>query len=141
MALLKSFLFQAMVLSLGLGLAFAQGEEEGAKGFNQELKDLDVKWALGEVMNVDLENKIISIKYLDYEDGGEKDISVLIAPETIFENIESLEEIKPQDYLSLDYVLTQDGKNISKNISLDKPKETESIEKAEAGGRLSEVGD
>ncbi len=140
MRLLKSFLFQVMVLSLGLGLAFAQGEEE-VKTLNQEPQVLDLKWVLGEVMNIDLENKVISVKYLDYEDGEEKNISLLTGPDTTFENIKSLEEIKPQDYLSFDYILTQDGKNLAKVISLDKPKATETEGQREAGGQLSEIGE
>jgi hypothetical protein len=140
MRLLKSFLFQVIVLSLGFGLAFAQGEE-GLKTLNQEPQVLDLKWVLGEVMNIDLENKVISVKYLDYEDSEEKNISILIGSDTTFENIKSLEEIRPQDYLSLDYVFTQDGKNVAKNISLDKPKTVEAEGQKEADGQLPEIGE
>lgn len=140
MRLLKSFLFQVIVLSLGFGLAFAQGEDE-VKTLNQEPQVLDLKWVLGEVMNIDLENKVISVKYLDYEDSEEKNISILIGSDTTFENIKSLEEIRPQDYLSLDYVFTQDGKNVAKNISLDKPKTVEAEGQKEADGQLPEIGE
>jgi len=140
MRLLKSFLFQVIVLSLGFGLAFAQGEDE-VKTLNQEPQVLDLKWVLGEVTNIDLENKVISIKYLDYEDSEEKNISILTGPDTTFENIKSLEEIKPQDYLSFDYILTQDGKNLAKVISLDKPKAAEAEGQKETGGQLPEIGE
>jgi len=140
MRLLKSFLFQVIVLSLGFGLAFAQGEDE-VKTLNQEPQVLDLKWVLGEVTNIDLENKVISIKYLDYEDSEEKNISILTGPDTTFENIKSLEEIKPQDYLSFDYILTQDGKNLAKVISLDKPKTVEAEGQKEADGQLPEIGE
>ncbi len=140
MRLLKSFLFQVIVLSLGFGLAFAQGEDE-VKTLNQEPQVLDLKWVLGEVTNIDLENKVISVKYLDYEDSEEKNISILIGSDTTFENIKSLEEIRPQDYLSLDYVFTQDGKNVAKNISLDKPKTVEAEGQKEADGQLPEIGE
>jgi hypothetical protein len=140
MRLLKSFLFQVIVLSLGFGLAFAQGEDE-VKTLNQEPQVLDLKWVLGEVTNIDLENKVISVKYLDYEDSEEKNISILTGPDTTFENIKSLEEIKPQDYLSFDYILTQDGKNLAKVISLDKPKTVEAEGQKEADGQLPEIGE
>lgn len=60
------------------------------------------------------------IRYLDYETDTEKEISVGVDDKTTYENIKSLEEIKPQDAVSVDYIVNTDGKNIAKNINLEK---------------------
>jgi len=133
MNLAKNFLSGIMVLCIGVGLVFAQGEE-GAGAVNPELKDLDVQWILGEVINVNPENKVINVKYLDYIDSQEKEMLLVIDATTTYENIKSLDEIKPQDSLSIDYMVTQDGKNVARNIGSDKPKESEVVAQAEAAG-------
>lgn len=134
MKVLRSFLCGAMVLFIGLGLALAQ-DGDGMETVNQELKDLDVQWLSGEVANIDLKNNTIFVKYLDYEDNQWKEISMSVDSGTTYENIKSLDEIKPEDFLSIDYVTAPDGKNLAKNIGLDKAKESQAVEKAEVAGQ------
>lgn len=81
----------------------------------------ETQWVWGEVASLDTENKIIVVKYLDYETDQEKEISIGVNDLTTFENIKSLDEIKPQDAVSIDYTVSPDGKNIAKNMSLEKP--------------------
>ncbi len=119
---LKILLCGAMVLFFGLGLALAE-EPAGMETANQELKDSDIQWVLGEVVNVDLKSNVIMVKYLDYEDNQEKEMSITVDAATTYESIKSLGEIKLQDFLSIDYVIAADGKNLAKNIGLDKAKE------------------
>jgi len=121
---LKIFLCGVMALSFGAGLVLAQDPVE-IESANQELKDLDVQWALGEVVNVDLGNNVINARYLDPEDNQMKDISLNVDSGTTYEGVKSLEEIKVMDSLSIDYLTTQDGKNWAKNLGLDKPNESQ----------------
>ncbi len=80
----------------------------------------ETQWVWGEVVNVDAQNKTISVKYLDYESDQEKEMTVGADDKTTFENAASLDELKAKDTVSIDYI-TQDGKNIAKNISVEKP--------------------
>ncbi|MFH1198755.1 MAG: hypothetical protein V1650_01125 [Candidatus Omnitrophota bacterium] len=80
----------------------------------------DMQWIWGEVVTVDSQNNKFTIKYLDYETDQEKELVVAVDEKTVFENVKSAAEIKPQDTLSLDYIV--DGvNNIAKNVSVEKP--------------------
>ncbi len=81
----------------------------------------DIQWAWGEVVSLDNQAKIVTIKYLDYETDQEKELVLTIDDKTTFENIKGLDELKLKDTLSIDYVSLPDNKNIAKNISLERP--------------------
>lgn len=81
----------------------------------------DILWAWGEVTNLDAQAKTFTLKYLDYETDQEKELVLAVDEKTVFENINSLEEIKIKDTLSIDYMIGADGKNIAKNINFEKP--------------------
>lgn len=106
----------AFLVFISANLAFSAGEESPA----MPLSEPDTQWLWGEVTNVDLSNKAISIKYLDYETDLEKELIVSYDDKTTYENIKSADEIKQKDTLSIDYALGPDGRNIAKNISLEK---------------------
>jgi hypothetical protein len=135
----KIFLCLTMVLFMGVGLVLAQ-DGGGAEAINQELKDSDMQWVWGEVVNIDLKNNAIMVKFLDYENNQEKEISIGVDSGTVYENIKTLDEIKPQDFLSIDYIIAQDGKNVAKNIGLDKPKETQVLGQVEVDKQALETG-
>jgi len=82
------------------------------------------QWVWGEVIKADPANKLISVKYLDYETDQEKEISIEASDQTTYENVKSIEEIALNDVVSVDYITTPDGKNIAKNISIEKPETT-----------------
>jgi len=87
------------------------------------LPENDIQWAWGDVVNLDIAAKTVTIKYLDYETDQEKELVLTVDEKTAFENLKALEEIKLKDTLSIDYMVTIDSKNIAKNISLEKPDE------------------
>lgn len=82
-------------------------------------KEPEMQWIYGDVINLDPHNKIIMVKTLDYETDQEKEIAIAIDEKTTFENIKSLDEIRPNDTVSIDYIVTADGKNLARNISLE----------------------
>jgi hypothetical protein len=121
------------LVGLGRVFIFAQGssgtsattESQGPPATTEPegtltLTEPEVQWLWGEVVSVDILNKQMIIRYLDYETDTEKEISVGVDDKTTYENIKSLEEIKPQDAVSVDYIVNTDGKNIAKNINLEK---------------------
>jgi len=81
----------------------------------------DIQWLWGEALSVDAQKNEIVVKYLDYETEQEKEATVILDDKTTYENIKSLSEIKIKDTLSIDYVVSPEGKNIAKNISIEKP--------------------
>lgn len=84
----------------------------------------DAQWAWGEVVNVDVQAKTLTLKYLDYETDQEKDLVLIIDENTVFENIKSLDGVKVKDTLSIDYMITAEGKNLAKNINFEQPDAT-----------------
>ncbi len=80
----------------------------------------ETQWAWGEVINLDVQAKTLTLKYLDYETDQEKDLVLAVDEKTTFENIKSFDEIKIKDTLSIDYMVGSDGKNVAKNINLEK---------------------
>lgn len=81
----------------------------------------DTQWAWGEVTNLDAQAKTFTLKYLDYDTDQERDLVLVIDGNTVFENIKSLDEIKINDTLSIDYLISSDGKNVARNINFEKP--------------------
>jgi hypothetical protein len=100
--------------------------EAAPSGANQEP---ETQWVWGEVVTTDPQNKIVCVKYLDYESDQEKQIDISADDKTTYENLNSVDELKPKDTVSIDYI-SVDGKNIAKNISVEKP-ETPAAPEAE----------
>lgn len=101
--------------------------------FAQELKadtdtsvslEPEVQWIWGEALAVNSNDKTIQVKYVDYDSDTEKEIIITTDAQTIYENVKSLEQIKPQDTISVDYVSGKDGSNLAKNISVEKPEDS-----------------
>ena len=91
------------------------------------IKEGDMQWAWGEVINLDNQAKTITLKYLDYEADQEKELVLVVDEKTTFENIKDFNELKLKDTLSIDYILGADNKNIAKNISLEKPDDSSAL--------------
>jgi len=118
----------ASLILLNTAVSFAQ---EGRTPEQAQLvSEPEVQWLWGEVVSVDAPNKTVLVKYLDYETETEKEISINVDDKTTYENVKSIDEIKPQDTVSIDYIVNPDAKNLAKNISLEKPESQEPESKA-----------
>lgn len=114
----------AFLIFAGTKAVFSQGQAVEANtvvesGTVPQDKEPEIQWIYGDVINLDPQNKTIMVKTLDYETDQEKEIAIATDEKTTFENIKSLDEIKPNDTVSVDYVVMADGKNFAKNISLE----------------------
>jgi hypothetical protein len=134
---LLTFLFVGIViLTLGNG-AVVLGQEGAGKatvelpergGAIPELPmEPETQWVWGEVASVDKQSKMLIVKYLDYETDQEKQLTVVIDDKTAFENIRALDDLKPLDTVSIDYLASSDGKNLVRNISVEKPENTKEM--------------
>lgn len=103
----------AFLISAGLTLSFAQEIPTAAEAQTQ--------WLWGEVVSVNTQNNEVVVKYLDYETEEEKEIVITVNDETVYENVSTLSEITAQDAVSIDYIVSAEGKNIAKHISVEKP--------------------
>jgi hypothetical protein len=81
----------------------------------------EVQWLWGEVLTVNPKDKTLQVKYVDYDSDTEKEIIISTDLQTTYENVKSLEQIQPQDAVSVDYIFGKDGINLAKNISVEKP--------------------
>jgi hypothetical protein len=109
-----------LIISLNAGLIFSQPEEVSTEPPSSVL---EVMWLWGEVSSVDAANKTLTVRYIDYDTDIEKQMTITADKLTTFENIGSFEEIKIMDTVSIDYATSVDGKNIAKNISVEKIEE------------------
>ena len=121
----KTMMMVSIGMVLLLGPVVASSQSDVIKGglIPQYGADQEVLWVWGPVISVDSQKNEIKIKYFDYENDQEKEMTVATDEKTGFENIKSLDEIKVNDALSIDYVISPDGKNTARNISVEKPEE------------------
>ena len=119
MSLVLGIMFSFILINTGL--IFSQ-EQAAEKPPAQEVpSEPETQWIWGEVVSVDTASRKILVKYLDYETDAEKEINIDVDDKTTYENVKSVDEIKPQDTLSIDYIINPDGRNIAKDISVEKP--------------------
>jgi hypothetical protein len=83
----------------------------------------EAQWVWGEVVSVDAANNQINVKFLDYETDVEKEVAINVDDKTTYENVQSINEIKPKDTVSIDYIVNPDGQNIARSISIEKAEE------------------
>jgi len=135
MKVYKISIWTILVSLLFIGSIFAQddSQENATQPTSQEItvpqnpgttqppSETETQWIWGEVVSADSASKSITIKYLDYETDQEKDMAISVDEKTTYENIKSIDEVKPKDTLSIDYIVGADGKNIATNVSLEKP--------------------
>lgn len=123
-------LFQGIIFSLILmstGLAFSQ-EQAAEKPAGQEAPaEQEAQWIWGDAVSVDAASRKILVKYLDYETDTEKEINIEVDDKTTYENVKSIDEIKPLDTLSIDYIINPDGRSLAKNISVEKPEGVQTL--------------
>lgn len=130
---------------IGLNLTFAQEEAvtEEAGSLEESNRETmaapETQWLWGEVVSVDLENNELLVKHLDYDTYTEKEVVITVDGDTTYENIESILEIKPQDTVSLDYIINPEGKNVAKNISVEKLESAEPEAEGESTLGVSET--
>lgn len=115
-----------LLISLNTGFVFAQQEQLSAQDAAAE-----IQWIWGEVVSIDQDAKSFAVKYLDYDTDMEKQMTMSVDDKTVFENSESLAEIKIQDTVSIDYVIGADGRNSARNISVEKIEDIGDVEEQE----------
>jgi hypothetical protein len=118
------------LILLGYGLSVSQ--ENASKEQPPLIAEPQVQWLWGEVVSVDPQINSVLVKYLDYESDTEKEMLITTDAKTVYDNAKALADIKIEDALSIDYIVTGDGKNLAKNISVEKPEVTETLPPEEA---------
>lgn len=126
--LVLGIIFSLVLVSLVLAEDMTAPEAPVAA---QTTVEPEMQWLWGEAVSVDIEKNEVVVRYQDYDTDQEKEMVVGIDDKSTLENIKSLAEIRPKDTLSIDYKTISEGKNIAKNIS---------VEKAEAPEAVSDAG-
>ncbi|MFH1889186.1 MAG: hypothetical protein ABH806_03765 [Candidatus Omnitrophota bacterium] len=116
------FIFCCILINAGL--VFSQDDMADTSSLQGTTLEAEAQWIWGDVVSVDKDARKIVVQYLDYETDTEKEMDVIAGDNTVYENINSFDEIKPQDTLSIDYIIGTDGSIIARNISVEKPEIT-----------------
>lgn len=103
------------------GLSFAQEEVipdpgEDAQG---DIVVSQIQWLWGEVVSVEPEAGRMLVRFTDYDTSSEREIAVLGDADTKYEGVKSMYEIKPSDTVNIDYIITADGRNIARDVSVE----------------------
>lgn len=131
---MKGFiLLSAATLGIFLAISSIYAQQESAQAPAAEaVTEPEAQWLWGEVISVDANTRQIAVKYFDYETDAEKEMTISADDKTTYENVKSILEIKPLDTLSVDYTVGLDGKNIAKNISVEKAESNLGVTQEEA---------
>jgi hypothetical protein len=137
MSLVLGIMFSFLLITTGIVFSEEQTQQNPPTQVTQPTQptqptqeipsEPETQWIWGEVVSVDTAAKKILVKYLDYETDTEKEINIDVDDKTTYENVKSVDEIKPQDTLSIDYIINPDGRNIAKNISIEKPEGAQTL--------------
>ena len=120
MVLISSALF--FIVSIQAGLIFAEvSNKEDLEVAESNSDEPQVQWLWGEVVSVDIKSRALLVRCLDYETDSEKEMNMAVDDTTTYENVGSINDIKAQETVSIDYIVGSGGKAIAKNISLEKP--------------------
>ena len=131
MSLVLGIIFSFLLITTGIVFSEEQTQQNPPTQPTQPTQEIpsepETQWIWGEVVSIDAATKNILVKYLDYETDTEKEININADDKTTYENVKSVDEIKPQDILSIDYIVNPDGRNIAKNISVEKPEGAQTL--------------
>lgn len=123
-----SLFLVSFILLINTGVVFSEGEATENPTVKEALSvDTEAQWIWGDAVSIDTAAKTVLVKYLDYETDTEKEINISVDDKTAYENVKSIDEIKLQDTLSVDYIISPEGKNIAKNISVERPEGIETL--------------
>lgn len=132
----KTAVFLGMIFAvilIGAGLAFGQEPAASNPAAQEVSAESESQWIWGDVVSIDPVARKLVVKYLDYETDTEKEINIELDDKTTYENVKSVDEIKPMDTLSVDYTASPAGKNLAKNISVERPEGAQSGTEAATG--------
>ncbi len=134
MSLVLGIIFSFLLITTGIVFSEEQTQQNPSTQPTQPTQptqeipsEPETQWIWGEVVSIDAATKNILVKYLDYETDTEKEININADDKTTYENVKSVDEIKPQDTLSIDYIISLDGRNTAKNISVEKPEGAQTL--------------
>ena len=83
-------------------------------------------YSYGEVLSVAQDQ--IMVREFDYATGEEKDVVYYITADTILDSVESVDQIKPSDLVDVEFMVSEDGKNIAREILVDRIEDYEEID-------------
>lgn len=117
------------ILLSGLSLpAICQEENLEAAADSSARRQLE--WAWGEVVSIDYQKGEFNIVYLNEETFEEKTLLMATDAQTVYENAQSLLDIKPMDSVSIDYTITEEGVNLAMKVAVEKAQD-EALPQAE----------
>lgn len=130
MRYLVGLLVSLFLIFMNFGLVLSQEAIVKEKALQETESEPEIQWVWAEVVSVDAQKNEIAVKYFDYEVDEEKNMVISVDNKTTYENINSISELKLGNSLSIDFVAGPEGKNIARNISVEKPENNQLIPEA-----------
>lgn len=125
MRYLVGLLVSLFLIFMNFGLVYSQEAIVKEKALQETESEPEIQWVWAEVVSVDAQKNEIAVKYFDYEVDEEKNMVISVDNKTTYENINSISELKLGNSLSIDFVAGPEGKNIARNISVEKPESSQ----------------
>lgn len=97
-----------------------------ASGLSQA-QEAEIQYSWGTVKSLTSEQ--LAVTEYNYENNQEISVTYTVDAETVFNNVQSISEIKVGDSVEIDFVVME-GKNIAKTITVEKALESEKKEEA-----------
>lgn len=120
-------LFFLLAVMLNPGLSFSQEEVahpgEGVDS-QENVAVAQMQWLWGEVVSLDPGINQMLVRFVDYETSNEQEIIMNVDAQTVYEGVKSIYEIKASDTVTIDYIVTTEGENIARSISVESRQES-----------------
>ncbi len=120
-------LFFLLAAVLNAGLSFGQeevtpsGEGEGSR---ENAAIAQMQWLWGEVVSLDPGTNQMLVRFVNYETSSEQEIIMNVDTQTVYEGVKSIYDIKASDAVTIDYIVTTEGENIARNVSVETRQES-----------------
>ncbi|MDD5348186.1 MAG: hypothetical protein PHT59_06205 [Candidatus Omnitrophica bacterium] len=142
---IRSCIFTVIIAGLVCvaGAASAQQPAAPAAPVSEETPPSAVEpipeWLYGEIAAVNVGDKSFQVKYIDFDKDIEKQATIYADKQTVFSGVASLDDLKLQDIVNVDYVIDPQGKNIAVAVSVEKPEDIEDIGISDLPGELKDA--
>ena len=117
---MKKVFFLMVVLSLVAGNVYAQSAADMPQAEVEEAEPEDIQEAYGEVVSTNMISGSIVISEYDYERDRDVNKTYKIDKAATYENVESLAEIKPGDWIALTLKPQKGGADLATSVYVER---------------------
>lgn len=76
-------------------------------------------WVWGDVLSIDKENQRFLLNFYNYDTAETAELTIYVDDKTVYEGVDSLDEVEADDILNVDYIVGRGGKLIATRVVLE----------------------